>query len=184
MNTIFNRVKKIIAGIIMFLLFIIISSAKTNIVHGEGQKRVEIDLTNQKLSAFEGDAKTYEFTVSTGKQWWPTPTGTFKPWIKLRFKTMTGGSKYYGTYYYLPNVPYTIFLFNNSVAKWRGYAIHGTYWHNNFGHPMSHGCINLTISDAEKLYYWIEPEKEGISLNLSEIGSATPVIIYGTTPSY
>ncbi len=63
---------------------------------------------------------------------------------------MSGGSQALGTYYYLPNVPY-IMYFN------RDFGIHGAYWHNNFGAPMSHGCVNLAIPDAEKLFYWASP---------------------------
>jgi lipoprotein-anchoring transpeptidase ErfK/SrfK len=52
-----------------------------------------------------------------------------------------------GPGYNLPNVPYTMYFY-------RGYAIHGTYWHNNFGSPMSHGCVNLATPDAQWLYNW------------------------------
>jgi len=52
-----------------------------------------------------------------------------------------------GPGYNLPNVPWVMYFYD-------GYAIHGTYWHHNFGHPMSHGCINMTIPDAHWLYNW------------------------------
>lgn len=118
----------------------------------EGEKWIEIDLSEQKLYAHEGDKIVYEFLVSTGK-WAPTPTGEFRIWIKLRYTKMSGGSKEDGTYYYLPNVPYVMF-FNNAIG------LHGTYWHNNFGTPMSHGCVNLAVPDAEKLYWWTDPPVE------------------------
>lgn len=116
----------------------------------EGENKwIEINLTNQRLYAHEGEKIVYEFLTSTGK-WAPTPTGDFRIWIKLRYTLMHGGSKELGTYYYLPNVPYTMYFY-------KGYGIHGAYWHNNFGQPMSHGCVNLSIPDAEKLFFWAHP---------------------------
>jgi len=110
---------------------------------------VEIDLSDQKLYAHEDNRIVYEFLVSTGK-WARTPTGEFRVWIKLRYTKMSGGVRGTGTYYYLPNVPYTQYFY-------KGYGLHGTYWHNNFGHPMSHGCVNMRTPDAEKLFYWTSP---------------------------
>lgn len=130
-------------------------------------KRIEIDLSNQRLYAYEGDRQVFNFLVSTGK-WGRTPNGTFNVWTKLRATKMSGGSKAIGTYYYLPNVPYVMYFYGGSIIKSRGYGIHGTYWHNNFGHPMSHGCINMRTSEAQQLFNW------------SFVG--IPVIIYGTTP--
>lgn len=126
-----------------------------------GHKKVEINLSTQTLQAYEGGNLIYHLTISSGKPWWPTPTGTFYPWTKLKSTRMRGGSQALGTYYNLPNVPYVVYFF-------KGYGLHGTYWHNNFGYPMSHGCVNLKTSDAEKLYYWIDMQ--------------TPITIYGVTP--
>lgn len=146
-------------------------------------KRIEIDLTNQRLYAFEGDRKVYDFLISSGK-WGRTPTGTFNIWIKLRYTRMKGGSKELGTWYDLPNVPYTMFFSNSEVPSWRGFGIHGTYWHNNFGHPMSHGCINMKTEEVEKIYYWAEPNLgDKPSLRATPDNPGTPVIIYGKAPS-
>jgi lipoprotein-anchoring transpeptidase ErfK/SrfK len=79
--------------------------------------------------------------VSTGISRYPTPPGRYRIYAKYPSVTMSGPG------YYLPGVPHTMFFY-------RGYALHGTYWHNNFGRPMSHGCINLTRSDAAWLYSW------------------------------
>ena len=119
-------------------------------------KKIEIDLSEQKLYMKEGDSTIGTFLVSTGK-WAPTPTGSFAIWTKLRYTTMAGGSKALGTYYNLPNVPYTMYYY-------QGYGVHGAYWHNNFGQPMSHGCVNM------------RPEEAGIVFNWASIG--TPVIVY------
>lgn len=130
-------------------------------------KRIAVDLSGQRLYAYEGDTVVMEFPVSTGK-WWPTPTGEFKTWIKLRSTRMAGGNWASGTYYNLPNVPHTMYFYNSQYPQARGYGLHGAYWHNNFGHPMSHGCINIGLPDAERLFNWAPL---GISVS-----------IYGTTP--
>jgi len=108
---------------------------------GGGGKWIEIDLSSQRLYAHAGNSVVYSFIVSTGIPAYPTPTGTFRIYSKYLAIAMSGPG------YYLPGVPHTMFFY-------RGYAIHGTYWHNNFGHPMSHGCINLTRSNAAALYAW------------------------------
>lgn len=117
---------------------------------GGGEKWIEIDLSDQKLYGWAGNNKVYEFSVSTGRKWTPTVEGEFRIWIKLKSTRMRGGSRERGDYYDLPNVPYTMFFH-------KGYGIHGTYWHNNFGTPMSHGCVNLRTEDAKLLFDWAEP---------------------------
>lgn len=146
-------------------------------------KRIEIDLTNQRVYAFEGDQLVYNFLVSTGK-WGRTPTGDFKIWTKLRYTKMSGGNQAIGTYYYLPNVPYVMFFSSNQVPASAGYSLHGTYWHNNFGHVMSHGCINMRTEEAGQLYFWAQPELKGEqSMRASRDNPGTDVIIYGS-PSW
>ncbi len=127
----------------------------------KSNKRIEVDLTNQTTKAYEGDKLIYNFLISSGK-WDRTPTGNFKIWTKVRSQKMSGGSKSLGTYYYLPNVPYVMFFYNDKVAKKTGYSFHGTYWHNNFGVPMSHGCINMITKEAGLLYNWAEVGTEVI----------------------
>jgi len=114
------------------------------------EKWIEIDLSEQRLRAWEGDRVVYDFIVSTGTRWTPTPVGEYRIWIKLRYHTMEGGSRVLGNYYYLPNVPFVMYFY-------KGYGIHGTYWHDNFGTPMSYGCVNLRTPDAEKLFWWAQP---------------------------
>ncbi|RJR14889.1 L,D-transpeptidase [Candidatus Microgenomates bacterium] len=146
-------------------------------------KRIEVDLAQQKVFAYDGDRRIYEFLVSTGK-WGRTPTGEFTIAYKTRAQKMEGGSKALNTYYYLPNVPYVMFFGNSEIPWSRGFSFHGTYWHNNFGTPMSHGCINMKTADAEVLYYWANPENNGKrTIKASEENPGTRVIIYGTTPS-
>lgn len=147
------------------------------------QKRIEVDLTKQRLYAFEGDRLVYDFLISSGK-FGRTPTGIFNIWIKLRYTKMSGGSKELGTYYYLPNVPFTMFFANDQVPAYRGFGIHGTYWHNNFGTPMSHGCINMKTEEAEKIFYWANPILgDKPSIKATEDNPGTQVIIYGKAPN-
>jgi lipoprotein-anchoring transpeptidase ErfK/SrfK len=149
------------------------------------EKRIEVDLTRQRTYAFEGDRKVYEFIISSGS-WGRTPTGEFTIWTKVRSQLMKGGSKELGTYYYLPNVPYVMFFYNNEIEKMRGFSFHGTYWHSNFGHPMSHGCINMKNEDAKTLYEWATPvvtnPKAWSTLATAE-NPGTKVVIYGTAPA-
>ncbi len=106
-----------------------------------GERWIDIDLSEQRLYAYEGDTVVASFVVSTGTAQYPTVTGQFRIYVKYVSTTMSGPG------YYLPNVPYTMYFY-------RGYGIHGTYWHNNFGTPMSHGCVNMRTSDAAWLFDW------------------------------
>lgn len=146
-----------------------------------GDKHIYIDLTNQKLYAMENGQKVFEFLISSGK-WGRTPTGEFTTWIKLRATRMTGGNKSIGTFYDLPNVPYTMYFSNSEIPKSRGYGIHGAYWHNNFGHPMSHGCINMAIADSKTLYEWANPPSIAYTTYVDKDHPGTPITIYGDAP--
>lgn len=147
------------------------------------EKKIYVDLTNQRLYAFEGENLVYDFLVSTGK-WGRTPTGTFHIWGKFRFTKMSGGSVALHTYYYLPNVPYVMFFEGSGVPASMGYSLHGTYWHNNFGHPMSHGCVNMKTSEAQQIYRWSTPSSSNPdqSIRSTKDNPGTTIIIYGVAP--
>ncbi len=113
------------------------------------EKWIEVSLDQQRLRAWEGNKIVMEFPISSGL-WFSTPKGTFNIWYKTRSQTMKGGSRDLGTYYNLPNVP-------NNMFFYRGYALHGAYWHNNFGHPMSHGCVNEPLANAAQIFDWAGP---------------------------
>ncbi len=106
---------------------------------GNGVRWIDVDLSAQRLYAYEGDVLVNSFLVSTGTWRTPTVTGQYHIYVKYRSTTMTGPG------YNLPNVPFTMYFY-------KGYGIHGTYWHHNFGTPMSHGCVNLSIPDSEWMY--------------------------------
>lgn len=115
------------------------------------EKWIEVDLGDQKLFAWEGGRKVYEFAISSGRPGYKTVTGEFRVWRKVDSQRYVGGSKARGDYYNLPNVPWSLFFY-------RGYAIHGAYWHNDFGiKRRSSGCVNLHPDNARQVYFWAGP---------------------------
>jgi lipoprotein-anchoring transpeptidase ErfK/SrfK len=105
------------------------------------QRWIEVNLTTQRLIAWEGKNWVDARVISSGKSSTPTLTGVFTIQEKLRSTEMRGQG------YAVPDVPHAMFYDG-------GYAIHGAYWHNNFGTPVSHGCINMSESGAAWLYGW------------------------------
>ena len=108
---------------------------------GGGTKWIDVDLSSQTVRAYQGNSVLRSMVVSTGIARYPTPPGRYRIYAKYASTTMSGPG------YYLPGVPHAMYFY-------RGYALHGTYWHSNFGTPMSHGCVNLTRADAAWLYSW------------------------------
>lgn len=109
-----------------------------------GQVWVDIDLTYQYMTIYQDDAVILELYISSGKAGFETPTGTYYVNTMLEADDMEGVLG--GEYYNVPSVPDVLYFTNV------GHAIHGTYWHNNFGTPMSHGCINMPEWAADFLY--------------------------------
>jgi len=110
--------------------------------HGlHGEKWIDVNLSLQTLTAYAGQTPVYTALTSTGLAGTPTVVGTYKIYAKYVSTSMSGPG------YYLPNVPHVMYFF-------KGYGLHGAYWHNNFGTPMSHGCVNLSLADAEWFYNW------------------------------
>lgn len=138
------------------------------------EKHIYVDLSTQTLYAFQGNTLFMKTLISSGK-WHPTPTGDFHIWIKLRATRMTGGSG--DEAYDLPNVPYTMFFYNDEVPKDAGFSLHGAYWHDNFGHPMSHGCVNMRIIDAQALYNWADPPTTDYTTYATDTHPGTQVSI-------
>ena len=106
-----------------------------------GGRWIDVNLSAQRVTAYEGNTPVRSTLASTGLPATPTPTGQYRVYVKYVSTLMTGPG------YYLPNVPYTMYFY-------RGYGLHGTYWHSNFGHPMSHGCINLPTPEAQWIFNW------------------------------
>ena len=109
--------------------------------NNNGARWIDVNLSTQSVYAYQGDTVVNSFIVSTGTWLHPTVTGQYKIYVKYQAANMSGPG------YFLPNVPYVMYFY-------KGYGLHGTYWHHNFGTPMSHGCVNLETSNAEWLYNW------------------------------
>jgi hypothetical protein len=110
------------------------------------ERWIDISLTDEYLKAYMGDVVIMETYISSGKPGFETPPGTFYINSKLPVQDMAGVLG--GEYYDVPQVPDVMYFTNV------GHAIHGAYWHNNFGNPMSHGCINVPLDLAHFLYEW------------------------------
>lgn len=129
-------------------------------IHPEGEdKHVYVDVARQTLSCFEGNREVYFCRASTGAKFnasgeevegWSTPTGNHPTWRKLVSLHMAGGAT--GLGWDLPGIAWTALFVGSGVA------IHSTFWHNNYGTPMSHGCVNLYPDDAKWVWRWMEPQ--------------------------
>lgn len=130
---------------------------KTNVLGSAtpSERWIEVDISEQKLRAWDKDVLFLETPVSTGLPGYDTPLGEFHIWMKIRATRMKGGEGRLA--YDLPNVPYVMFFGSDTLAPSRGYGLHGTYWHNDFGKRHSHGCVNLPTPVAKELYEWTSP---------------------------
>lgn len=107
----------------------------------DGRRWIEINISDQTLTAWQGDTAILRTSISSGRAQYPTVRGNYQIRTKLPIEHMIGPG------YNTPDVPWTMYFF-------RGYAIHGAYWHNNFGTPVSHGCVNMRVDEAKALYEW------------------------------
>lgn len=125
--------------------------ATTTSVKPSNAKRIVIDRAREILYAYDGDTLFMEQAISVGLELTPTPTGTFSIYRKMPASYMQGpvegGSD---QFYDLPGVPWDLYFTRD------GGAIHGAYWHDNFGSPWSHGCVNLPPAAAAILYAWAD----------------------------
>jgi len=117
----------------------------------DGEHWAEVNLSTQSAYFYEGNTLLRTCIISSGTAAHRTRVGSFKVWLKVRKQDMSGGSKDDGTYYYTPNVEW-ISYFDSGIA------FHYAYWHNNFGHPMSHGCINMKEDDAIFSYEYMQKD--------------------------
>ena len=135
------------------------SSHLAPIAPGAADKRIEINLTEQRLTAYEGEEVVLSARVSTGAVFgsadgesrdFRTPAGNYRVLRKRASRHMEGGTPGID-YFDLPGIPWVTYF------TWRGIALHGTYWHNDYGRQRSHGCVNLTPEHARWLYLWTDP---------------------------
>ncbi|MBN1679901.1 MAG: LysM peptidoglycan-binding domain-containing protein [Anaerolineae bacterium] len=106
-------------------------------------KEIFVDLSDQRVYAYENGQMIRTTLASTGLPGTATVQGDFRVYTKYTSQLMSGPG------YYLPGVPYVMYFYQD-------YSLHGTYWHSNFGNPMSHGCVNLPTPEAEWLFNWAE----------------------------
>ena len=122
-------------------------------------KKIVVDLTHQTLACFEEEREVFFTRVSTGAKFdmygnlvdkWATPVGKHRITRKYISLQMSGGTT--GAGYDLPGIAWT------SIFATGGVAIHSTFWHNNYGDPVSHGCVNCRPEDASWIFRWASPE--------------------------
>ena len=113
-------------------------------------KNIIVDRSDQKLYAYDGEELVMEYTISTGLELTPTPRGTFTIYKKTPSRYMQGPlpNLVSQQYYDLPGVPWNLYFTEG------GAVIHGAYWHESFGRPYSHGCVNVSPAEARILYNW------------------------------
>lgn len=115
-------------------------------------KKIVVERSTQQLRAYDGEDLFMEIPISTGLELTPTPRGTFHIFKKTPSRYMQGPlpGLIDQDIYDLPGVPWNLYFTDG------GAVIHGAYWHNSFGSPYSHGCVNLSPLNAQKLYEWAE----------------------------
>lgn len=112
-------------------------------------KHILINRSEQTLTCYHDATKVFHTRVATGLYDTPTPRGHFKVLYKRHTRRMVGTIN--GDDYDLPGIPFPVYITHTGVA------IHGTYWHNDFGTPHSHGCVNVTATAAKWIFRWVTP---------------------------
>ncbi len=153
----------------------------TPISPGVADKRIDVNLTEQRLTAYEGNDAVMTASVATGTVFdsidgverdFRTPVGTFRVLRKRASRHMQGGTPGID-YFDLPGVPWVTYF------TWEGVALHGTYWHNDYGRQRSHGCVNLTPEQARWLFLWTEPAvPAGEELLNVPAAAGTPIRVF------
>ena len=115
------------------------------------QKSIVVDLSQEKIYAYDGKTLFIQEPISTGLEFTPTPLGKFTIFKKTPSRYMQGPIPGLSDQEYdLPGVPWDLYF------TYQGAVIHGAYWHDHFGEPWSHGCVNLAPDQARKLYEWVD----------------------------
>ncbi len=139
---------------------------------GKPDKRIEIDRTAQTLTCIEGETAVFSTRVATGHAATPTPRGEFRVLYKRHTRRMNVQN--IAEPYDLPGVAFPVYF------TWSGVAIHGTYWHNDYGRVHSHGCVNATADAARWIFRWVEPviHYEDYEQRAEEAEAGTRVIVF------
>jgi lipoprotein-anchoring transpeptidase ErfK/SrfK len=133
------------------------------------QKRIYVDLASQTVTAFEGENPVLVARCASGARGSETPLGEFRTYHKGPSVHMTNQGDGTESTYHLPGVPWVSFFTGSGVA------LHGTYWHNDYGRPSSRGCVNLAPQDAKFMYRWTRPEVPIGTPYLNQPGEGTLV---------
>ena len=141
----------------------------------ESEKSIHVDLGTQLVTAFEGDKMVFSSRCSSGTKGTRTPEGEFQTYHKGPSIHMTNEGDDEANIYDLPGVPWCSFF--TGV----GNAFHGTYWHNDYGRPRSHGCVNLPSEAAKFIYRWTRPEVPPDTDYLHLPGEGTRVVIVNSS---
>jgi hypothetical protein len=120
------------------------------------ERWIDVDIPNQTVTAYEGDRPVFATLSSTGKgtgrSIQATPVGVHRVWVKLKSSDMDNlENEEASRYYAIQDVPWVMYFK-------KGYGLHGTFWHRSFGKVRSHGCVNLTPLDAQRLFAWTSPK--------------------------
>ncbi len=158
-----KTLKKFLVITIMWLVFAPINDALSLVPEAHAQtveqtllpseKKIVVSLDNQNLVYMEGTTVIGEFKISSGVKSMPTPKGEFKVLVK---KPVVN---YIGADYSYPNTKWNLLFKPNPTGN---YYIHGAYWHDKFGEPRSHGCVNVAYADMEVLYNWADVDTKVI----------------------
>ena len=140
-------------------------------VEVETDRWVAVDLYEQVLVAYEGEQPVFATLISSGLPRWPTREGTFNIYLRRTREDMSWGTPG-DDFYYLEEVPWTMFFD-------QGRALHGTYWHDGLGYRRSHGCVNMSITDAHWLYTWVAQDFETMYSKVIEEGPVVHVFSSG-----
>jgi lipoprotein-anchoring transpeptidase ErfK/SrfK len=141
-----------------------------------GRKRIDVNIHTQTLTCYENDALVFTTDVSTGLVGlYDTPMGNFNIQDKFPSRRMDATNRFASPdENVLAGVPWTSFFTE------QGHAFHGTYWHDNFGLPMSHGCVNMRTDEAKWLFRWCRPtagfdEIDKTTLDVKGFGTAVEI---------
>jgi L,D-transpeptidase catalytic domain len=143
-------------------------------------KRIEVDLEKQLFRAYQDGKVVLETLVSTGpylrtengKRIFGTPAGDWSILRKRPTRHMSGDDAASADFFDLPGVPWV------SYFHWWGVSIHGTYWHNDYGRPRSHGCVNMTPENAKWIFRWTLPPAGITEKEYVATGNGTQMIVF------
>jgi hypothetical protein len=139
------------------------------------ERWIRVDLERQTLTAYEGETPVFATLVSSGLPEHATPTGIYRLHAKHITTTMADDLAADGPYS-IEDVPWTMYFLGS-------YALHAAFWHERFGHPRSHGCVNLAPRDARWLFFWTLPELPSAFHGvLADVGEGTTVVLDNAVP--